>query len=263
MDDVVSHLKQSLQGAPGIKALFLSGSHANGMADAYSDLDFVLVSEDGASDTVAAQWVDAVAQTGEIVLNWDRTTVPVLINLITVDWTRIDVVLLKPDQLRGHTQASLKPVFDDAGLYETLSAAAPAPAPNPAKLAYQFEEFIRILGLLPLAVGREEYLNGVLGIFHLRNLLVELLIEETGAPHRGGILNLNRLITQDQKDLLTSLPPPEPTRDAMIAGHLAYAKAYLPRARVMAKQLDISWPERFEDVTWERLAATLAISKPY
>jgi hypothetical protein len=94
-------------------------------------------------------------------------------------------------------------------------------------------------------------------------LLVDLLIEETDAPNRGGILHLNRLITEDQKHLLTSLPPAVPTRDAMISAHLAYAKAYLPRARNRAARLGMDWPERFEAATWARLGEALSVQCPY
>lgn len=46
----------ALRGVPEVEARFLSGSHGNGMADTYSDLDFVLVSEHGATDAMAAAW---------------------------------------------------------------------------------------------------------------------------------------------------------------------------------------------------------------
>ncbi|MFK7876235.1 MAG: nucleotidyltransferase domain-containing protein [Paracoccaceae bacterium] len=259
---VIDTLAQNLREAPGVQALFLSGSHASGRADAFSDLDFVLVTEGGATDTVAALWRAAIEQTGEIVLWWDRTTVPVLINAITADWTRTDVVLLRPDQMGHHTQAGLKPVFDSVGIYASLRAEAPQPVQSGARFLYQVQEFIRILGLLPLAVGRQEYINGVLGVFHLRNLLVDLMIEETGAPDRGGVLHLNRLITQEQKDVLSALPPAVPTREAMIAGHLAYAAAYIPRAKARAAVLGVDWPTRFEQVTCARLIDDLGIERP-
>jgi len=260
---VITTITEALRDTPGIRALFLSGSHGNGLADAFSDIDFVLVANDGASDTIAAQWKDAVSRTGEIILWWDRTTVPVLINAITDDWTRTDVLILKPDQLRGHAQSTLRTLFDHDGLYDGL---APVPAqtpPQPARFTYQVEEFIRILGLLHLAAGREEYINGVLGVYHLRQKLVDLLIAETDAPHRGGILHLNRLITDDQKVVLTSLPPPLPTRDGMIAAHMAYAATYLPRARLYAERIGATWPERFEEVTWAMLRDTLGLERPY
>ncbi len=261
--ETIRLISEALADDPRVRALFLSGSHGNGLADAFSDIDFVLVATDGASDEVAALWRQAVTKTGEIVLWWDRTTVPVLINAITADWTRTDVLILKPAQMTAHAQSTLKPLIDHDGLFATLPASPPEPRPNPARFVRQVEDFIRILGLLHLAAGRGEYINGVLGIFHLRNYLVELMIDETAAPNRGGILHLNRLITDEQKAVLVALPPPVPEREAMIAAHLAFAAAYLPRARRRAQQLGVNWPERFESVTWDRLAATLGIARPY
>jgi hypothetical protein len=261
--EVVQKITDATRNVSGIRALFLSGSYGNGLADVYSDIDFVLVSEDGATDAVAAIWRNAVAKTGEIVLWWDRTHVPVLINAITADWTRTDVVILKPDQMGSQTQSGLKPLFDYDNIFNNLAERAKNSGPDIEKFNNQVEEFIRILGLLHLAAGREEYINGVLGVFHLRNLLVDLLIEETNAPNRGGTLHLNRLITDEQKDLLISLPPAIPTRDAMISAHLAYANAYLPRARARAALLGMAWPDRFEAVTWAKLGKALSVQRPY
>lgn len=261
--EVIDTIANLLRGVSSIRALFLSGSYGNGLADEYSDIDFVMVAKDGASNEVAELWHKAVSQTGDIVLWWDRTTQPLLINAITDDWTRTDLVILKPDQMGMQTQDSLKPLFDHDGIFEGLAETHENQPPNPARVRYQIEEFIRILGLLHLAAGREEYINGVLGVFHLRNLFVELLVKETAAPNRGGLLHLNRLLTDEQKELLTSLPPAIPDRDAMISAHLAYAEAYLPRARKLALKWRVDWPERFEAATWDKLSDALAIERPY
>jgi len=262
-EHVIQMLANATRDAPGVKALFLSGSYGNGMADAYSDIDFIMVAEDGATDAIADLWKQAVGQTGDIVLWWDRTTVPVLINAITADWTRTDLIILKPDQMQAHAQNTLKPLFDHEGIYGTLPDLARAPAPSPTRFLRQIEEFIRVLGLLHLAAGREEYINGVLGVFHLRNQLVELLIAETNAPYRGGVLHLNRLITDEQKALMVGLPPAVADRESMITTHLAYAAAYLPRARKRAAALEVDWPEKFEAATWTKLKETLMVERPY
>ena len=258
----IEAISRDLQDEPAIRALFLSGSYGAGIEDAYSDIDFLMVASDGATDEVAKLWHKAISRTGEIVLWWDRQVRPMLINAITHDWMRTDVVILKPDQMSGQTKDSLKVLFDHDRLFDPLPASSKKTGPDPKRAKYQFEEFIRILGLLPLAMGRKEYLNGVLGVFHLRNLLVDLMIEETAAPHRGGALHLNRLITDEQKQVLFSLPPPVPERDALIAAHLDYAAAYLPRARRLAKLWGVEWPEKFEAATWERLDKTLGIGPP-
>jgi predicted nucleotidyltransferase len=261
--DVIEAITERLRIEERVRALFLSGSHACGLDDAYSDIDFLLVSPEGAVDEIAALWRGALETTGPLVLWRDRQVNPSLINAITKDWLRIDLMILKPEQLGRQTKKGLKCLFDRDGLHGSLRDEEERSSPDPARLRYQFEEFIRVLGLLAVAAGREEYINGVTGIFHLRNLLVELLIEETGVPNRGGALHLNRLITDEQKELLAALPPPEPTRSAMISVHLAYAEAYLPRARRLAKVWGVDWPDRFEQATWDHLRASLSLDPPY
>lgn len=261
--DAIEAITEMLRPTPLIRALFLGGSHGTGLDDTYSDIDFVLVAPDGATDEIAQLWREAVEKTGHIVLWRDRMARPGLINAITADWLRVDVVILKPDQMGAQRQDGLKVLIDHDQIYENLDEVTPTPTPSPAYVRYQIQEFVRILGLLPLSVGREEYINGVLGVFHLRNLLVDLMITETGVRHRGGVLHLNRLITDEQKAVLTGLPPAVATRDQMIAGHLAYAAAYLPRARRRAEQWGVDWPEEFEAATWVQLEKTLGIERPY
>jgi predicted nucleotidyltransferase len=246
-----------------VRALYLGGSHATGLADGWSDIDLVLVTPEGPADAIAALWRQAVAQTGEIVMWWDRTPNPALINAITADWTRIDVLLLRPTDMAGQTQDGLRPLFDHDGIHATLPLApAPAAPPDPARFLRQVQDVIKILGLLHLVVGRGEYLNGVVGAGHLRAALVALMIAETAAPGRGGALHLNRLLTADQRAELMALPAPTPTRDGVIAAHLACAAAYLPRARARARLLGVAWPERFETATWDLLDRQLGISRP-
>ena len=132
-DRAIEIISAALRDRPAIRGLFLSGSFGNGRADAYRDINFVLVCEDGPSDEIAGAWKAAIEQTGEIVMWWDRSTRPALINAITADWTRTDVIILKPAHVAAHSQASLRPLFDHDGLYQTLpKERAPVP-PSPAR----------------------------------------------------------------------------------------------------------------------------------
>ncbi len=261
-DTAIKTITNALLGQPAVRALFLSGSHATGHHDAYSDIDFVLVATEGATDAIARLWQETVTAVGPLMLWRDRKVRPLLINAITADFLRIDAIILKPDQLAAYTQETLSVLFDHDGLHANLTESRPRTPPNRDHVRYQFEEFIRILALLPVGIGRKEYVNGITGIFHLRNLLIDLLIEETGVQHRGGALHLNRLVTADQLELLAGLPVPAPTREAVIEANLAYACAYLPRARRLAKHWGVEWPTRFEAATWQYLKDTLAIDKP-
>lgn len=254
-----TQIADALRDTPQIRALFLSGSHGMGTGDAHSDIDFVIVSREGANDTIAAVFREALAHLGDIILWRDRTVAPVLINAILAPASRVDALILKPDQLSRHTQDGAQTLFDRDNIHATLAPTAPPTPLDPKRLAYQFEEFIRILGLLPLVMGREEYINGVTGLMHLRTLLIDLLIAEAGVPYRGGALTLNRRLTFEQRNLLTSLPPLIPTRDGVLEAHRGYASAYLHRARACAAAHDIAWPERFEDATLTHIGSTLGL----
>ncbi|MFB9948068.1 nucleotidyltransferase domain-containing protein [Rhizobium puerariae] len=258
----IREIAAALRSEPTVRALFLSGSYGAGLEDSYSDIDFLAVCRDGPTDGFARVWRKAVGISGEVVLWRDRQVRPMLINAVTVDWLRIDVEIVTPDQMARRTADGLKILFDHDGILAALPSPSRRAGPDPSRMRWQFEEFIRIFGLLALAIGREEYLNGITGIFHLRNLLVDLMIEETGAPNRGGALHLNRLITGEQKDVLAGLPIPSPTRESIISANLAYAGAYLPRARRMAKTIGVEWPERFEAATWANLKQALAVDPP-
>lgn len=246
---LATQIAETLAYTESIRAVFLSGSHGMGTADAHSDIDFVIVTRDGANDTMAAVFRETLAYFGDLVLWRDRTVAPVLINAILAPASRVDALILKPDQLARHTQDGTQILFDRDNIHATLAPTAPPTPLDPKRLAYQFEEFIRILGLLPLVIGREEYINGITGVMHLRTLLIDLLIVEAGVPYRGGALTLNRRLTAEQRDLLTSLPALIPTREGVIDAHRAYASAYLHRARAFASANDIPWPDAFEDAT--------------
>jgi len=258
----IALVTRTMEAEEEVRALFLSGSHANGTADAFSDLDFVAVTRTGATDETAALCRRAVEKLGEIVLWRDRIVAPVLVNAVTEDWNRVDVLLLKPDQTGRQTRAMLRPLFDRDGIFDTLAEGqAHTPTPSP-RLAYAIDEFLRILGLLHLVVGRGEWINGVTGWFLLRGLLMDLMIEDTAAPHRGGALHLNRLTTEPQRAALAALPTPRPERESLIDAHLAIAAVWRPLARRIAEARGIPWPAALEDATWRMLGERCGLARP-
>ncbi len=66
LERVMGTITDALRDQPVIRSSFLSGSFGNGRADAFSDMDFVLVAKDGPTDEIADAWKAAVARTGEI-----------------------------------------------------------------------------------------------------------------------------------------------------------------------------------------------------
>lgn len=244
-----------------IEALFLGGSHGRGTADALSDFDFIAVVPKERHEAVAVQWRRALGEFSEVVYWAKPFGKSSLVNAITRDWTRVDLIMidratfLDPSYATRsrHSQSTLRAVLDRDDLLSRLPPHPPSPAPDKARVEYLIAEFIRVLGLIAVGLGRNELVLGVMGAGLLRDLLTRLMVEETCSPERGGMLHLSRTITPEQMRELEALPCPGPRRAEILAAHWATAKAFFSRARPLAAKLGVDWPETFEQATREHL----------
>lgn len=255
-----------LKNSPGIEALFLAGSHGAGTEDQFSDLDFVMVASGFSLDNFTTISRAAIQQLGEIVLWRVSDSEVVRISSITDNWTRTDVVLLSRTQIAKRARSSLskqelKVLFDRNEIWPMISARPGPRKIDKTKLEWQFQEFLRILGLMTVSLGRGDHLNGVTGVTYLRSLLIDLMIQESSLGRRGN-MNLSRILTPPQVESLASLALPAPDREAIIAANLEFACQYITRARKFAAQTHVVWPQALEDATWKLLHKDLSIVPP-
>ena len=243
-----------------VRGLFLSGSFGRGTADAFSDVDFWVVVAKGDQEAVAADWRKLLESIVPIVY-FNRLPWALVLNAITDEWLRCDLDIGAPDQLGGRTQDRLKPLIDRDGTYAGLPAALPARDIDPGRLQVIVNEFIRILGLLPVGLGRGEIELMVTGTGLLRRSLTDLLILEVNLPDPGGMLHLSRVLDADRMAILAAVPLPVLGVDSAIAVNLALARVFIPRARMLYAELDLVWPEAFETAT--RLHLAQALPDPY
>ena len=232
----------------GVRALFLAGSFGAGTQDAWSDLDLVAVAEPERHEPIADAFAEAVGGVSPVVMRRRRLGRTGLVNLVTEGWDRCDLFLAGTDDFLAQKRARdrLRPLIDRDGLHARLPETLPPAAPDPKRVAFIAEEFIRVLGLLPVGLGRGELVLLTTGAGLLRDLLRDLMLETCPLPDRGGMLHLGRLLTTEQMAMLESLPYPRPDREEAIAAHLATAAAFLPLARRMTTELDLPWPAAFE-----------------
>lgn len=244
---------------PGCRALFLTGSFARGEADAVSDVDFLALAEPEHHAALATAWRAMLAAIMPVAFWAERRQPMLLLNAIGDDWLRCDLVVMHPALIAGRARNQLRALHDPDDLLATLPATLPPARADPARILATIEEFIRILGLLPVVVAREEWVSATVGTEHLRRLFTTLLLEDVTVPDRGGALHLSRLLPPADIALLASLPYPRPERVAVIDAHLATAAAFFLRARALAAREGVAWPEHFEAVTRAHLARTLGI----
>ena len=256
---LIEAIRVAAPALPGLQGLFLTGSFGRGEADAVSDVDLLALADLDDHAALAAAWrtaLDAIAP----VAHWIERRQPVLLlNAVTDYWLRCDLLILHPMLIGGRAQDALKPLYDPADRHARLPATLPPARPDPVRIRAIVDEFLRVLGLLPVLAARDDWFSAAVGAEHLRKLFTDLLLEEVTAPDRGGMLHLKRLLARERLALLEDLPHPGPTRDAVIDAHRATARAFLAEARPLAARAGAAWPDRFETATRAHLIRTLAL----
>lgn len=253
--DFITRITAALIDEQTLRGLFLGGSYGRGSDDAYSDIDLIAIIDPSHHAALISRWREILQEIAPIVFWSERGQGSVLLNAITEDWLRCDLFIVAEAGFSGRARNTVKPLIDRQGFYDALPASLPAKTPDPAKVQFLIQEFIRVLGLLPVVAGRGEYFTAASGVGMLREHLTNLMLEELPVPDRGGALHLSKLLSPDDTALLASLPFPQPQRDQVIAANFQIARQFFPRARALATKLGIAWPDAFEAATRKKLAA--------
>ncbi|CAN7379583.1 aminoglycoside 6-adenylyltransferase [Devosia sp. LjRoot3] len=257
--DIIAAAKTALADDEAVRGLFLSGSFGRGSDDEWSDVDLLAVVGKDDQRGVADRWHKALNALAPVVYWNELERGGFLINAVTEDWLRCDLYMVEPGHVGQRAKNTVRPLIDRDGIYDGLPATLPLKTPNPHALRYQINEFIRILGLTPVAMGRGEYLTAVMGNGLLRGLLADLFMQDVSDPDTGGILHMSKLLPAEQIKIMSDLPFPNATANAVIEAHLAVARVFMPRAKAMAERLGVEWPEAFEAATRRVLEEKLGV----
>jgi predicted nucleotidyltransferase len=256
---LIDEIARRLDAEPGVEALWLAGSLGKGQGDAFSDVDLLVLVTGGAAAEVSTRLARDLVPALNVVLVNSLYGGRVL-NMVTADWARFDLTLVQREDLTRYDSNALTPIFNRG------SSAPPAQPETPYRTAPDqllklVREFLRIVGLTPVAIGREEYELALSGIDLLRRMTFDLMLEENSISpsRRGGALHRNPLLTAEQLDDLRSLPTIAAERSSFIAGTAAFARLFLPRARRLAAEIGMVWPTDFEDATRRHLLKTLGM----
>ncbi len=249
-----------LDAAAGVEALWLAGSLGKGEGDAFSDVDLLVLAADGAAAEVSVRLTHDLVPPLAVVLVNSLYGGRVL-SMVTADWERFDLTLVQREDLQRYDSNALTPIFNKG---DSSPPAQPETAYRtaPAVLLKLVNEFLRVIGLTPVAMGREEYQLALSGVDLLRRMTMDLMLEENSISpaRRGGVQHRNPLLTAEQRGELQALPVIAAERSSIIAGNAAIAAIFLPRAKRLAAEIGLAWPTEFEDATRRHLLATLQLS---
>jgi predicted nucleotidyltransferase len=246
---LIDRITNVLQNDQSIESAWLSGSLGRDASDAFSDVDIVVVSDQPGGELARSYQTD-ISHIAETVLA--RIVFGRVLVCITPDWERFDLFFVTPGDLKGHERSKVKPLF----IRGEAQPEATGPAPEPRKFDLSITEFWRVLGLAPVADGREEWLLAVEGVGLLRRIVIDTMLELNGSTQadRGGHLKLNAFLTPEQRAALEALPPLAANRQSTIEANVALTRLYLPYAKALAARRSMQWPEALEQAARRRFS---------
>jgi predicted nucleotidyltransferase len=251
---LIEAIASALADNPDIEAAWLSGSLGRGGGDQFSDVDILALAADGRADAASARWVaEGVGRIAEPVLV-NKLFGGRIVNVVTATWERFDVVFVQGAELARYDGGQLTPLFNRTGV-EPPRAAQVAYQPSPGAVTALVEEFLRVLGLGPVGIGREEYVVCLSGVELLRKMTVDMMLEanRVSLAERGGALKRNPFLTDGQRAALEGLAPVAANRESLMAANTALARLFLPCARQVAAEVGATWPAALEAATKRRL----------
>jgi hypothetical protein len=252
-----------------ILTAYLVGGFAVGTGDAWSDVDLQCTIRDEAREDLAGSWqevANAIASTAYI----QPFGGTIGGSCITPDWLHFDVVFNPLSTVDPKTVEGMIPLLDKAGVLPD------GPIPRPDRRREPFfpraaaEHFLYMLGNMVSVIGRNEVIPASNGVILVRDIdLVGLLLAEQGwvttREHSFGnpfpfTKRLRSYLTEEQNQLVESLPPLVATIDSVIEAYVALAQAFLPRARRLAQETGAEWLTDYERASVGYFERSLGVS---
>lgn len=227
-----------------IRAVWLGGSVARGVADAGSDLDVLVAVADDHVEAFAAGWREWLESLTDVLLARELPGMPGSFYATTTDCLRLDVVTEAVSAVAATPYRSRVPILDKDGLHERVPPPEAASGPDAESIRGLVEEFYRQQAIFPAAVvAREDWLLGVVGVGHAQQLLYRVLTACNAPLPAMGVKQWSAKLTAEQRKVLAGLPSPQPTRASVIEAMRTTRRAFRENARAAVERLSIEWPD--------------------
>jgi Nucleotidyltransferase domain len=253
--ELIDRVIDDLATDPRVRGLWLTGSFGAGTADEYSDVDMFVLVADAQLPPFVDAWLDHVVPLYQPLLARRMGPAPVFTHVLP-GWLRWDLVVGGPGDLNDLDPDTVMELLNRDGVRPTPSF---RPGVQTSAVLEMTEEFLRILGLLPVVVARGELVAAVAGSGLLRQLLTTLLRYRVEGPRLSGALHLSRVLPPDELAALAAMPPVYADRAAVIRAHVSCAAMFLPVARDL---LGPDHPHALEKACWQHLQAELDVEPP-
>jgi predicted nucleotidyltransferase len=247
--ELIDSFAATFGAAPEVRAIALDGSMGRGEPDPHSDVDLTVVVADEHARVAPGRLAELIAAACDAVLIKPG---PFVTNVVTREWLRVDVVVRPESDVKTVLGTA---VHDPHGLLDRREPTGPPPGGDAAGTALgAVEEVLRSLGLLPVAVARDEWIGAMIATGAMLGQLTQLMQIENGTFRIGGALRLSERLTPEQRDTIASFPPLQPTATSVLAVQRALAQDLLPRARRVLHTLGVAYPDALEEALLDHLA---------
>ncbi|CAM3265250.1 nucleotidyltransferase domain-containing protein [Stackebrandtia soli] len=255
---LVARLRDTLAADSRVAGIWLVGSRGRGESDEHSDVDLLVAAASDDVDKLSGSVIDLVSAAFPLVYSQQLGAAPIF-NFITKEWLRFDISLCGTEALSRYRRDGAQLVHGSDDLDALLSDATHELGADAATVERLTIEFMRVLGLLPVVVGRDDIATGVSGAALVRNLLIELMKQDAVVVDRGGMLSARRVLPDRHYEQLRALPPLHSDSGSVVAYNVTCARLFFPLSRMLYGQCGLAWPDGMHVALAEHLRATLDI----
>lgn len=240
-------------------AVWLEGSLAKGTADRYSDIDIHLLIAEKDKKVFQHELESWLSDIQPLVLF--RETFPgQMITCITTAGLRLDVWLHAGDAI-SLERTKVRVLSAAEGCLQFNEACRNKESKDVSTaLTQHFNEFWRVLAILPTVLGRQECIAGFMGTTFLVMSLTEVLIIGNGNQRDRGVKNINAFVPQVlREEIETALTIPRINRESIAKAHLRLTAMMQQYGPDIAKQHGATYPFALEKAVLNYVSRELQI----
>ena len=238
---------------------WLEGSFAKGTADRYSDIDIHLLVAEEHKETFQHELESWLSDIQPLVLFKD-TFLGQMMTCITTVGLRVDVWLHTGDTIilertKVHLLSGVK------GCIQFKEVCRDQKSKDVSSVLKQhFNEFWRVLAILPTVLGREEHIAGCMGTTFAVMSLTEVLIIGNGNQRDRGVKNINAFVPQVlREEIENALTMPSINREGIAKAHLRLTAIMQRYGPDIAKQNGVAYPLALEKTVLRYISRELQI----
>ena len=238
---------------------WLEGSFAKGTADRYSDIDIHLLVAEENKETFQHGLESWLSDIQPLVLFKD-TFPGQMMTCITTAGLRVDVWLHAGNTIFLES-TKVRVLFAAEGCIQFKEACRDQKSKDISSVLKQhFNEFWRVLAILPTVLGREERIAGFMGTTFAVMSLTEVLIIGSGNQRDRGVKNINAFVPQVlREEIENTLTLPNLNREGIAKVHLRLAAIMQRHGPDIAKQHGVAYPLALERAVLNYISRELQI----